>query len=225
MTEAVETKPKKKETVYTDVKMSDGRTEKFPGDQKVKKSILFDDETKFAIGVRYDFRHGQFLQLMLSELGPMTQAYAAAHGLSQKVGDEWSDVKTGPEDMMMAGEELIKRLKVASDDGWFAEREAGDSTAGASIVIKALMEVTKKTSDEIKAFLDKKIEAAKANGQKLTRQALYASFRNPTSKTGAVIRRLEEEKASKQAAVDADATLGELMAEPAAAETTEAATA
>lgn len=214
MTDAVETKAKKKETVYTEVVMKDGRTEKFPGNQNVKKSVLFDGE--LAVGTRYDFRDGQILQLMVDELGPKNRAYAACHGLLQKVGDEWSDVKTGPADMYLAGEELINRLK--ANDEWGVAREAGDSMAGASVVIQALVEATGKSVEAIKKFLDGKIEAAKAQGQKLSRQQLYASFRNPTSKVGVIIRRIEEEKAVKAAVVDADATLGELMAQEETAE-------
>lgn len=215
MTEATEVKPKKKETVYTDVKMNDGRDRKFPGEQKVSKDVLF--EGGVAVGTRFDFRNGRTLTLMLADLDQPTREYAACHGLLQKIGDEWSGVKE-IDDMVLEGEKIIERLRGGD---WAVEREAGDSMAGASVVIKALIEVTGKTAEEIKAFLDKKIEAAKAQGNKLTRQALYASFRNPTSKVGQVIRRLEEEKASKAAAVDADATLGELMAsegQPAEAE-------
>lgn len=212
MTEAVETKPKKKETVYTDVQMEDGRTVKFPGDQKVKKSVVFDgpEGARVAVGTQFDFRNGKSLSLNLSELDSATASYAACHGLLQKIGDEWSGVKEA-DDMMLEGEKLIERLRKGE---WAVEREAGDSMAGASVVIQALVEATGKTVEQIKAFLDKKIEDAKAQGNKLTRQGLYASFRNPTSKVGQIIRRIEEEKASKNAAVDADATLGELLAEP-----------
>jgi 3-phosphoglycerate kinase len=62
--------------------------------------------------------------------------YAGAHGLIQKVGDEWSGEKE-IDDIVLTCDEIIGRLK---KDGWTAEREAGDSMAGASIVIKALME-------------------------------------------------------------------------------------
>lgn len=211
MTEATEvTKPKKAPTVYTDVQMEDGRTVKFPGDQKVKKAVVFDNGT--AVGVQFDFRHGATRSLQLSDLDAATREYAACHGLLQKVGDEWSGTKES-EDMLLEGEKVIARLKAGD---WAVEREAGDSMAGASVVIKALVEATGKSVEDIKKFLDKKIEAAKEAGQKLSRQQLYASFRNPTSKVGQIIRRIEEEKASKNAAVDADATLGELLAEPAA---------
>lgn len=208
MTEATEVKPKKKETVYTAVAMKDGREVQFPGDQKVKKSVVFDGEgeARLPVGVQFDFRNGSTLALALSELDEKTATYSACHGLLQKIGDEWSGVKE-VDDMELEGGKVIERLKAGD---WAVEREAGDSMAGASIVIKALIEATGKDVAFIKAFLDKKIEDAKAAGQKLTRQALYASFRNPNSKVGQIIRRLEEEKASKAAAVDADAVLGEM---------------
>ena len=215
MTEAVESKPKKKETVYTDVKMADGREVKFPGDQKVKKSVVFDGEgdARMAAGVQFDFRNGKTLALALSELSEPIREYSACHGLLQKIGDEYSGTKE-VDDMVLEAEGVRKRL---IEGDWAVEREAGDSMAGASIVIKALVEATNKSVEQIKAFLDGKIEAAKAQGQKLSRQQLYASFRNPTSKVGQIIRRLEEEKAAKDSVVDADATLNELMAEPEAA--------
>ena len=46
----------------------------------------------------------------------------------------------------------------------------------------------------IGVHLQGKLDAAKARGEKLSRQELYNSFRNPATKTGAIIKRLEEEK-------------------------------
>ena len=206
MTEAVEAKPKKAATVYTDVSMGDGRVVKFPGDQKVKKAVLFEGDE--PVGTQYDFRNGRTLTLMLSDLPEATRVYAACHGLLQKVGDEWSGTKE-VDDMILEGEGIIERLK---NGDWKTEREAGDSMAGASVVIRALVEATGKTPEQIKAYLDKKIEDAKNAGQKLTRQALYASFRNPVSKVGQIIRRIEEEKAARASVVDADAELASMMA-------------
>lgn len=209
MTEAVESKPKKKEVVYTEVDMGGGRTVKFPGDQKVKKSVIFDGEgaERMAAGVQFDFRNGKTLGLAISALSANIAAYSACHGLLQKIGDEWSGTKE-IEDMVLEGEAIINRLL---DGDWAVEREAGDSMAGASVVIQALVEATGKSVEAIKKFLDGKIEAAKEAGTKLTRQQLYASFRKPGSKVGTIIRRIEEEKAAKASgAIDADATLAEL---------------
>lgn len=198
------TKPKKAPTVYTEVILTDERIVKFAGTRKVDKSAIIVDG--IAVGARFDFVNGQTRSLLLADLAPATAAYAGAHGLIQKVGDEWSGEKD-IDDIVLTADEIIGRLK---KDGWTAEREAGDSMAGASIVIKALMEASKKSAEEIKAFLDKKVADAKAKGETLSRQQLYASFRNPTSTVGKIIRRLEEEKAAANSKVNADDLLGEL---------------
>lgn len=203
---AVET-PKKSATVYTKVKMEDGREVQFAGNRKSDKTILLDDAGK-AYGVRFDFVNGKTLTLPFSEIPEVTAFYACGHGIAQKAGDEYSGVKE-VDDMVLAVEEIFKRLRAGE---WAAAREAGDSTAGASIVIRALMEVTGKPIEFIKNFLDGKLEAAKAKGEKLSRQDLYNSFRNPTSKTGIVIKRLEEERLAKSNKVDSDALLGEMTA-------------
>ena len=46
--------------------------------------------------------------------------------------------------------------------------------------------------------------------ESLTRRALYDSFRVATTKTGQIIKRLEESKLAKTAKIDADASLNEL---------------
>lgn len=208
MTEAtVATPAKKTATVYTNVKMEDGREVAFAGNRKSDKTILLDADSK-AHGVRFDFVNGRSLSLAFSEIPEATALYACGHGIAQKAGDEYSGVKE-VDDMVLAVEEIFKRLRAGD---WAAAREAGDSTAGASIVIRALMEVTGKPVEFIKSFLDGKLEAAKAKGEKLSRQDLYNSFRNPTSKTGIVIKRLEEERLAKSNKVDSDALLGEMTA-------------
>lgn len=207
MTETVATPAKKPATVYTKVKMEDGREVDFAGNRKSDKTILVADDGK-AYGVRFDFLNGKTLTLLFSEISEDIALYACGHGIAQKAGDEYSGVKE-VDDMALAVEEIFKRLRAGE---WAAAREAGDSTAGASIVIKALMEATGKPVDFIKDFLDKKLEAAKAKGEKLSRQDLYNSFRNPTSKTGAIIKRLEEEKLAKANKVDAGDLLAEMTA-------------
>jgi hypothetical protein len=201
------TPPKKAATVYTPVTMEDGRVVQFAGNRKSDKEVLLDSEGK-AYGVRFDFVTGKTLTLLFSEIPEATALYACGHGIAQKAGDEYSGTKE-VDDMVLDVERIFKRLRAGE---WSATREAGDSSAGASIVIRALMEVTGKDIEFIKTFLDGKLEAAKAKGEKLSRQDLYNSFRNPTSKTGIVIKRLEEEKLAKSNKVDSDALLGEMTA-------------
>lgn len=196
---AQEASNKKPATEVQNVLMEDGRTVGFAGKRKVVKEVL---ESENAI--RINFINGRVLTYtpkaeMVSRL--------ALHGASQKIGDEFAGVAE-VDDMVLAGENMITRL----DNGeWGAARQAGDSFAGTSIVIKAVCEVSGKSVEEVKAFLNGKIEAAKAAGQKLSRADLYASFRKPGTKTAAVIERLEAEKNSKSS-VDSEALLGELGA-------------
>jgi len=199
--------PAKTATVYTKVTLEDGREVEFAGKRQVDKTLLVDEAAGTA-GVRFDFRNGKTRTLMNTELSRVTQLTAMAHGLSQKVGDEWSGV-TEIDEITMTADEMLKRLR---NEGWTAPREAGDSMAGASIVIRAICEATGKDQEWVKKFLDGKIEAAKAAGQKLTRQDLYASFRNPTSKTGQIIKRMEDEKMAKATKVNADDALNEMLA-------------
>jgi hypothetical protein len=204
-TPVAETKAAKKEVVRTPVEMADGRIVEFAGNRQADKNPSFDVETG-KVSIVIDFRNGKTISVSSEELSHATLLRAAAHGLSQKIGDSYASCKD-VDDMTLAAEEMVKRLKAGE---WEAVREAGDSLAGASVVIRALVEVTGKSVEDIKAFLDKKLEAAKAANQKLSRQELYASFRNPASKVGQVIKRMEKEKASKNAKFDADALAAEI---------------
>lgn len=195
----------KPKTEYTDIVMEDGRTVKFPGTRQVDKTVLVDEEAG-SVAVRFDFRNGKTRAIGSKELSNLTVLTAIGHGLSQKVGDEWSGVKE-IEDIVLTCDEIMDRLRKGE---WAVVGEKGDSMAGASIVIQAIVEASGKTIDQVKAFLQGKLDAAKAKGEKLSRQELYASFRNPTSKTGQIIRRLEEEKAAKNSKVNSDDLLAEI---------------
>lgn len=208
-TEAAATPAKapKKETVYTKVKMTDGREVEFAGTRQTDKTILTDEAGK-AYGVRFDFVNGETRTLLFSELNDTLAAYGLGHGIAQKAGDEYSGVKE-IDDIVLAVDEIFTRLRGGE---WGTTKGAGDSTAGASIVIKAIMEATSKDAATVKAFLQGKLDKAKAAGEKLSRQELYNSFRNPATKTGAIIKRLEEEKLAKSTKVNAGDLLGELEA-------------
>lgn len=215
--------PKKPKAEVTMVKMSDGREVGFPGKRKVSKETLI-DESKIQIGddgifigpgaiqVRMDFRNGATRLLPLSlKLLPKF----AGHGGEQKYGDELATTADKPlseEDMAIAIDDLHQQLQ--SGD-WSAAREGG-GFAGASVVVLALMEASGKSQEEIKAFLQKKLDDAKAKNEKLSRKDLYDSFRNPTSTVGKIIKRMEEERLTKDSKVDADAALNELGKAPAA---------
>lgn len=204
-TQVNETKATKAATVYTDITMTDGRVVKFPGNRKTDKTITVSDD---SVSVRFDFFNGETRTLSSTELSPALMLQALGHGIAQKAGDEYSGVKE-LDDMVLAVDEIFGRLRAGD---WAAAREAGDSTSGASIVIKAIMEVTGKSVEFVKEFLQKKLDAAKAKGEKLSRQELYNGFRSANTPTGVVIKRLEEEKLAKSTKVNAADMLAEIGA-------------
>ena len=215
----------KKKAEVTMVKMEDGREVGFAGKRKINKETLI-DEGKIALDndtvtiqdgavtIRMDFRNGA---TRLFPIKAAMLAKFAGHGGEQKYGDELASPADKPlseDDMVLAVEELHDQLYNKGE--WRATSEGG--FGGASVVVKAIMEASGKTMEEVKKFLDGKLEAAKAKGEKLSRRDLYDSFRNPNSKVGQIVERLEKERLAKDSKVDADAALNELgVAEAASA--------
>lgn len=205
--------PKKSKTEITEVQMKDGRKVGFAGKRKMVKETLIDEGKVLvdgntvtmeegAVKVRLNFRNGHTITFS----PPVALvAKAVGHGIEQKLGDETAG-EENVDDMVVAVDDLAGRL---SKGEWNVPREAG-GFSGASIVIKAIMEASGKAMEEVKAFLQAKLDTAEKRGEKLTRRDLYDSFRNPTSKTGKIIERLEREERSKNTKVDADAALAEL---------------
>ena len=194
----VQAEAKKPKTEYLKVTMTDGREVEFPGKRKMDKTVLVEGD---AVKVRFDFRNGATLTLAVTDLAPNIQANLLGHGASQKCGDSAAGEET-VEDMVLSVEKTIQQLQSGS---WSVARAAGDSFRGGSVVIKALCEVTGKPVDAIKAFIDKTIEA-----KKVSRQALYASFR-ADARVGPVIERLEKESA-KPSNIDTSGLLDEVSA-------------
>ncbi len=177
------------------VTMEDGRVVTFSPKRNIAKTV--EGHT-----VRFDFRNGQTRVYEVPHSGEIAHRLAA-HGASQKIGDEAAGVDS-IEDMVIAVEAMIERLHKGE---WGATRQPGDSFAGASLVLKAVCEVSGKSLAEVKEFLEKKLAATPG----LTRSALYASFRAPSTKTGQVIARLEAERlAAKGDITNADDLLSEL---------------
>jgi hypothetical protein len=211
----------KKKAEVQEVEMQDGRKVGFAGKRKVLKETLIDESkivvdgdtvtlTDGAVAVRMDFRNGASLVLPLKA---SMIARFAGHGAEQKYGDELAapaDKPLSEDDMVEAIQALHEQL---FDKGeWRVVSEGGGGFAGASIVVKALAEASGKSIEAVKAFLNGKLDAAKAKGEKLSRKELYDSFRNPNSKVGQIIKRMEDERLAKESKVDADAELDELSA-------------
>lgn len=190
----------KKETVITTVKMTDGRTVDFAGKRKMMKETVISGD---KVSVRFDFVNGE---TRLFHVPHALLHQFAAHGASQKIGDEAAGVED-IDDIVVAIDDITARLTKGE---WSAVRAAGDGFSGASVVIRAIAEVTGKSAEQVKAFLQGKLDAAKAKGENLSRAELYASFKAPNTKTGIVIARMEKEKAVKSVKFNADDLLGEI---------------
>jgi hypothetical protein len=202
---------KKPATEVTIVTMEDGRTVAFGGKRSMLKDIITQPDG--GIAIRFDFRNGQTLT---APIPTQHLLYAAGFGYAQKLANEVAGLKNddgtqaSDEDKFLAIEALHQRLTDSSD--WNrASESSGEGVSGASIVLKALMEVSGKSLAEVKAHIEQKLKDAESRGQKLTRAMLYASLRNPTTRTGQIVERLEREKAAKAPAVNVDEMLEGLM--------------
>lgn len=183
-----------KETQIEAVKMDDGRIVDFPGKRQLLKSSTITAEG--TVQVRLDFRNGETRLFTIPEALILQ---FAAHGAEQKLGDEIAGLKdpaTGAEasieDKVLTIDELVERLH----RGEFNQRREGSGMAGASVLIRALMELRGKTVEEVKAFL-----APKTHAEKLALREVPA--------VKEIIVRLEAEKASKRPAIDGAALLGD----------------
>ena len=182
-----------KKTEVATITMTDGRVVDFPGKRKLQKeSILVGD----SVQVRLDFRNGE---TRLFTVPDNLMAKFAAHGAEQKLGDELAGLKGADggdadiDDCVLAIDELIDRLY---NGEWGVKREA-NGMAGTSVLLKALVESTGKTVEQIKVFLTGKSQAEKV------------ALRN-NAKLRPIIERIEAEKVAKASKVDTDAMLAEL---------------
>ena len=177
----------KVETVIETVTMQDGTIVEFAGKRKLLKTSTVNAEG--GVSVKMDFRNGQTRTFTVP--APLMAKFAA-HGAEQKLGDEIAGLED-IDDCTLAIDELIDRLY---NGEWGVKREA-NGMAGTSVLARALVELTGKTRDQIKAFLSAKTQAEKL------------ALRN-SGKIKPIIERLESEKAQKGTKVDTDALLGEL---------------
>jgi len=188
-----------KETEVKSVHMNDGRTQDFSGKRQVTSEGFVLDDGKIKLVT--DFSNGQTLTTILPlEL----KDKAAAHGLKQKIHDSFAGEKNVG-DMYEAANAIKQQIETGE---WNAKREAG-GFSGASLVLQALVEYTGKTMEQVRVFLQNKLEAGKNSEPPLTRQALYASFRK-NQKIREIITKLETARDEKEGTADADAALAEL---------------
>ena len=208
MSEATQVSAKPKAEIRT-VTMKDGRKVDFAGKRKMLKEIIVDGK---EVGVRFDWDSGE---TRVFKVPPQHLLYSAGHGYAQKLGDSVAGLRDNEgnpadaDDQLLEIEQLHERL--AGSEDWKIMAEGG-TAGGGSVIIQAISEATGKTADQVKQFISEKLQAAEARGQALTKQALYASFRN-SEKLRPIIRRLEDEKASKRKnLVNTDDMLNEIIA-------------
>jgi hypothetical protein len=176
--------------------MADGREVEFAGKRRLLKTAEI-SEDGFDVTIRLDFVNGDTRSLSLSANKPLFAKFAA-HGMLQKLGDEVAGLDD-VEDMVIAEEELIARLEAGE---WGAERTKGEGNAlaGLSVLAKALVQVSGKTAEQVRAYLK-----TKNNSEKLALRA------NPTIKP--VIEELEAKKKQKpKEEIDTNSLLDELAA-------------
>lgn len=184
-TETVTEKVKKPKDIET-VSMQDGRSVDFVGKRKMLKETIISGDT---VQVRLDFRNGE---TRLFTIPDAMKNQFAGHGAEQKLGDETAG-EEDVDDMTLAVDDLIDRLNKGE---WSMKREGG-GMAGTSVLLRALMELSSKTVEQVKEFL------------KPLSQADKLALRN-SPKVKPIVDRLEAEKVSKASKVDTNALLAGL---------------
>lgn len=165
---------KRPKTEYEKVLMSDGRTVEFPKNRKLSKQSFITGVDGYADApmVRLDFSNGETRSVYIAGGELIADAIinaddatksrlqfivkAACHGMEQKLGDEMAyqlkkdEVEPTLEDKIEWVDELIGRL---SSLEWTVAREGGGGLAGAGVLVQALVALSGKSKDEIRAFL------------------------------------------------------------------------
>lgn len=182
------TETAKKPAEPTTVTMNDGRLVEFPPKRKVSKEsfITTNDDGSFAVQTRLDFRNGES---RLFTLPAAMLAKFAAHGAEQKLGDAMSGL-ANVEDGILAVDDLIDQLYQGN---WNTPRAASEM-AGASILVRALVELKGQPVEKVKDFVKAKSAAERT------------ALRNAPA-VKAIIERLEAEKVAKAGNINADELL------------------
>ena len=157
------------------VQMLDGRSLEFGAKKKMLKSTNVNADTGEII-TQLDFANGETIVFNMPD---DLKLLFAAHGAEQKLGDAIAGVDD-IDDCVEAVRALTARLAKGE---WNSVREA-NGLSGASILLRALVEVTGKPVDVIRETLSTKTQAEKV------------ALRN-TQAIRPVIERLEEEKRAR----------------------------
>lgn len=189
---------KKAATAVEAVTMEDGRVVSFSGKRKLLKESIIDDS---GVLVRLDFRNGRVINFIVPS--NLTNQFAA-HGAEQKLGDETAGTDD-VDDMVLDVESLVKRLEAGE---WTQKREGG-GMSGTSVLLRALVEFSGKTVEQMKLFLQGDPSSTDPNKQRAKTNAEKMALRNSPQLKG-IVERLESEKTAKAAKVDTGALLADL---------------
>ena len=172
------------------VTMNDGRLVEFPPKRKVsKESFITEVDGVVSVQTRLDFRNGES---RLFTIPTALLAKFAAHGAEQKLGDAMSGL-ANVEDGILAVDDLIDQLYQGN---WNTPRAASEM-AGASILVRALVELKGQPVEKVKDFVKAKSAAERT------------ALRNAPA-VKAIIERLEAEKVAKAGNINADELLSGL---------------
>lgn len=191
--------PSKKADVQI-VKMSDGREVGFAGKRKMLKDDIYENG---KVGVRLDFRNGETRTFWIPDSStpdgvPLRDKFAG-HGSKQKYGDETAGLDD-IDDMILAVDELDGQIQ----SGNFTAERTGSGIGGTSVLLRALVEFSGKTVEQVKEFLKGKNQT-----EKLALRGASAKNKDGVSVKD-IVARIEAEKSAKAANVDTGALLAQL---------------
>jgi hypothetical protein len=136
-----------------DVTMPDGRKVTFSERTRMRKTIMIGEHN--AVSVRMDFANGETRTISLPH---DLLVKAAGHGLSTKMSDEVAGLKD-IDDIVMEIESLKARIEAKNQ--WNSESRAGESSAGASNLAKAVAEVKNLPLAKVRDWLAQQDRASK----------------------------------------------------------------
>lgn len=171
------------------ITMTDGRTVEFPAKRRIVKEALWGGGQVPA--VRLDFRNGQtrfYEPSIPPTLGELTLRLVL-HGAMELLDSAAEEV----EDQVEGVEARIARLQ----RGEWPARGNGDDMAGASVLLRALVERTGKPVETVRTFLQGKTLKQKLE---LRKDASVAP----------IVERLEAARRAKTTGVDTSALLAEI---------------
>lgn len=133
-------------------------TLEFGAKEKVKKLSQVKSD---GVNVQFAFRNGQVRTFWLP-LDHSLFMQAAKHGLDQKFGDEFAGL-ADPDDCVEAFDAMAERIEA----GEWNQARASDGLAGLSVLAKAMVRLSGKTIESVKATL-KTLTAAQKSALRKT---------------------------------------------------------